>query len=140
MNRFKTQSSSNIWERHSPPKTACMMKLKAYQARECLLPLGPESFAIQFAIYKHRDYNFSGCVTLARNLVILGGGHRLRVFENRVLRDEVTGDWRKLHNKLRDLYRLPGTIRVIEWRMMCGACSTYGGRTATHRDGFDEEI
>jgi hypothetical protein len=38
--------------------------------------------------------------------------HRLRVFENRVLRrifapkrDEVTGKWRKLHNEeLRDLY------------------------------------
>jgi hypothetical protein len=38
--------------------------------------------------------------------------HRLRVFENRVLRrilgsksDEVTGEWRKLHNEeLRDLY------------------------------------
>jgi hypothetical protein len=38
--------------------------------------------------------------------------HRLRVFENRVLsmifgqkRDEVTGEWRKLHNEeLHDLY------------------------------------
>jgi hypothetical protein len=38
--------------------------------------------------------------------------HRLRMFKNRVLRrifgqkrDEVTGEWRKLHNKeLRDLY------------------------------------
>ena len=43
------------------------------------------------------------------------GGTRLRVFENRVLRrvfgpkrDEVTGEWRKLHNdELRDLYSLP---------------------------------
>jgi hypothetical protein len=41
--------------------------------------------------------------------------HKLRVFENRVLRRifgpkrvEVTGEWRKLHNKeLRDLYSLP---------------------------------
>jgi hypothetical protein len=41
--------------------------------------------------------------------------HRLRVFENRVLRrisepkrDEVTGDWRKLHNeKLHSLYSSP---------------------------------
>ena len=40
---------------------------------------------------------------------------RLRVFENRVLRrvfcpkmDEVTGEWRKLHNEeLSDLYSLP---------------------------------
>jgi hypothetical protein len=43
------------------------------------------------------------------------------VFENRELRkifgpkrDEVTGGWRKLHNKeLRDLYSLPSIIRII---------------------------
>jgi hypothetical protein len=48
--------------------------------------------------------------------------HRLRVFENRVLRrifglkrDEVTGDWRKLHNEeLRDLYSSPSIIRIIK--------------------------
>jgi hypothetical protein len=42
--------------------------------------------------------------------------HRLRVFENRVLRrifglkrDEVTGEWRKLHNEdLHNLYSSPG--------------------------------
>jgi hypothetical protein len=52
--------------------------------------------------------------------------HRLRVFENRVLRrifalkrDEVTGEWRKLHNEeLRDLYRSPSIIRIIKSRMM----------------------
>jgi hypothetical protein len=44
------------------------------------------------------------------------------VFENRVLRrifgpkrDEVTGDWRKLHNEeLHDLYSSPSIIRVIK--------------------------
>jgi hypothetical protein len=48
--------------------------------------------------------------------------HRLRVFENRVLRrvfgpkrDEVTGEWRKLHNKkLHDLYSSPSIIRIIK--------------------------
>jgi hypothetical protein len=52
--------------------------------------------------------------------------HRLRVFENRVLRrifgpkkDEVTGEWRKLHNeKLRDLYTSPSIIRMIKLRRM----------------------
>jgi hypothetical protein len=52
--------------------------------------------------------------------------HRLRVFENRVLRrifgpkrDKVTGEWRKLHNKeLRDLYSSPSKIRIIKSRMM----------------------
>jgi hypothetical protein len=48
------------------------------------------------------------------------------VFENRVLRrifglkrDEVMGDWRKLHNKeLHDLYSSPSIIRVIKSRKM----------------------
>jgi len=46
---------------------------------------------------------------------------RLRVFEYRVLRkvfgpkrDEVTGEWRKLHNEeLRDLYSLPNIVREV---------------------------
>jgi hypothetical protein len=46
------------------------------------------------------------------------------VFENRVLRrifgprrDEVTGEWRKLHNEeLRDLYSSPSIIRIIKSR------------------------
>jgi hypothetical protein len=48
------------------------------------------------------------------------------VFENRVLRrifgprrDEVTGDWRKVHNEeLHNLYSSPNIIRVIESRRM----------------------
>jgi hypothetical protein len=52
--------------------------------------------------------------------------HRLRVFENRVLRrifgptrDEVTGGWRKLHNEeLHGLYSSPSIVRVIKARMM----------------------
>jgi hypothetical protein len=49
---------------------------------------------------------------------------RLRLFEYRVLRrifgprrDEVTGEWRKLHNeKLNDIYPAPNTVRVIKSR------------------------
>jgi len=34
-------------------------------------------------------------------------------------RDEVTGEWRKLHNeKLRDLYSLPNDVRVVKSRIM----------------------
>jgi hypothetical protein len=52
--------------------------------------------------------------------------HRLRVFGNRVLRrifgpkrDEVTGEWGKLHNeKLHDLYSSPSVIRIIKSRRM----------------------
>jgi hypothetical protein len=51
--------------------------------------------------------------------------HKLRVFENRVLRrifgpkrDGVTGVWRKLHKEeLHDLYSSPSIIRVIKLRM-----------------------
>jgi hypothetical protein len=58
--------------------------------------------------------------------LILREEHRLRVFENRVLRkifrlkrDEVTGEWRKLHNEeLRDLYSSPSIIRIIKSRRM----------------------
>jgi hypothetical protein len=49
---------------------------------------------------------------------------RLRLFENRVLRrifgprrDEITGEWRKLHEELNDLYSSPNNIRVIKSRM-----------------------
>jgi hypothetical protein len=51
--------------------------------------------------------------------------HRLRMFENRVLRifglkrDEVTGGWRKLHNEeLHNLYFSPSIIRMIKSRRM----------------------
>jgi hypothetical protein len=44
------------------------------------------------------------------------------VFENRVLRpkrDEVTGEWRTLHNEeLNDLYSLPNIVRVVKSRIM----------------------
>jgi hypothetical protein len=48
------------------------------------------------------------------------------VFENRVLRrifgpkrDEVTGEWRKLHNEeLRNLYSSPDIIRQVKSRRM----------------------
>jgi hypothetical protein len=52
--------------------------------------------------------------------------HRLRVFENRVLRrifgqkkDEVSVGWRKLHNEeLYNLYSSPSIIRVSKSRRM----------------------
>ena len=52
--------------------------------------------------------------------------HRLRLFENRVLRrifgrkrDEVTGEWSKLHNEeLYDLYSSPSIVRVMKSRRM----------------------
>ena len=47
----------------------------------------------------------------------------LREFQNRVLRifgpkrDEVTGEWKKLHNdELHDLYSSPNIVRAIKYR------------------------
>jgi hypothetical protein len=59
-------------------------------------------------------------------LLTLKKEHRLRVFENRVLRrifgrkrDEVTGDWRKLHiEELHRLYSSSNIIRMINSRRM----------------------
>jgi hypothetical protein len=63
--------------------------------------------------------------------------HRLRLFENRVLRrifgpkrNEVTGEWRRLHNEeLNDLYSSPNIIRVIKSRRMrwAGHVARMGG-------------
>ena len=68
---------------------------------------------------------------------------RLRVFEHRVLRtvfepkrDEVTGEWRKLHNeKLSDLYALPNIVRVVKSRRMrwAGHVSRMGEGRGVHR-------
>jgi hypothetical protein len=54
------------------------------------------------------------------------GGTQAEVVENRVLRrisgprrDEVTGEWRKLHNgEYNDMYCSPSTFRVIKSRRL----------------------
>ena len=64
-----------------------------------------------------------GCETLS---LTLREERRLRVFENRVLRwicgpkrDEVTGEWTKLHNEeLNNMYSSPNIVRVIKSRRM----------------------
>ena len=64
-----------------------------------------------------------GCETWS---LTLREERRLRVFENRVLRrvfgpkrDEVTGEWRKLHNEeLSGGYSLPNIVRVVKSRRM----------------------
>jgi hypothetical protein len=92
-----------------------------------LLPFCAEYFVFQFAIQSIKIKIYIS-VTLAVVLygcetwsLTLREERRLRVFENRVLReifgaegDEVTGEWRKLHNgELNDLYCSPNIVRVI---------------------------
>jgi len=76
------------------------IKIKVY--RTIILPVG-----------------WYGCETWS---FILMEERRLRVFENRVLRrifgpkeDDVTGEWRKLHNEeFNDLYSSPNIVRVMK--------------------------
>jgi hypothetical protein len=68
---------------------------------------------------------------------------RLRVFENRVLRrifgpkrDDVTGEWRRLHNKkLYGLYSSPNIIRVMKSRRLswAGHVARMGKRGGAYR-------
>jgi len=67
-----------------------------------------------------------GCKTWS---LILREERKLRLLENMVLRrifgprrDEVTGEWRRLHNEeLNDLYSLPNIVRLIKSRRMTWA-------------------
>jgi hypothetical protein len=95
-------------------------------------PFGPEPFVFSSAVKKCESYNIQdynlpvvlyGCETLS---LAVREEHKLRVFENRVLRrifgpkrDGVTGGWRKLPNEeLHNLYSSPSTIRIIKSRRM----------------------
>ena len=79
-----------------------------------------------------------GCETWS---LTLREERRLRVLENRVLRgifgckrDEVIGEWRKLHNEeLNDLYSSPNIVWVIKSRRMrwVGHVARMGGKVCT---------
>ena len=110
---------------------------------------GTESFVFQFAIKKLKIKMYR---TIVLPVVLYGCENwslklreerRLRVFENRVLRrvfgpkrDEVTGEWRKLHNEeLSDLYSLPNIVRVVKSRRMrwAGHVALMGQGRAVYR-------
>jgi len=100
--------------------------------RKCLLSFGAESLSSRL-LSKNLKIKIYRTVILP---VVLNGREtwsltrreerKLRVFENVVLRrifgprrDEVTGEWRRLHNKeLNDLYTSPNIVRVIKSRRM----------------------
>jgi len=84
--------------------------------------------------------NLYGCETWS---LTLREERRLRVFENWVLRkvfgpkrDQVTGEWRKLHNeKLNDLYSLHNIVRLVKSRRMrwAGLVARMGEDRGVHR-------
>ena len=97
-----------------------------------MLSFDAEPFVFQVAIQKFKDQDIQnhnlpvvlyGCEAWS---LTLREKAKLRVFENMVLmrifgtrRDEVTGEWRRLHNKeLNDLYSSPNIVRVITSRRM----------------------
>jgi hypothetical protein len=97
------------------------IKIKIY--RTIILPVG-----------------FYGCETWS---LTLREEHRLRLFQNRVLRrifgpktDDITGDWRRQHKEeVYDLYSSPNTILVIKSRRMrcAGRVACMGERRGAYR-------
>jgi hypothetical protein len=88
-------------------------KHERFEREECKLTFGPESSVLQLAVRKYRDLNMQKniffCVVLRWHQIRYlkwREKHRLRAFENRALRnrfgarrDEVTEEWRRLHNE-----------------------------------------
>jgi len=110
-----------------------------------LLSFGAQSFVFQFAIQKFKDSELYrniifpvalyGCGTW---LLTLREERRLRVFENRVLRrvfgpkrEEVTVEWRKLHNEELTQYCSGDKIDKNE---MGGSCNMHGERRGAYRE------
>ena len=85
----------------------------------------------------------SHCVIIKVHKIVYGLYMSYPLFENRVLRrvfgpkrDEVTGEWRKLHNEvLSDLYSLPNIVRVVKSRRMrwAGHMARMGEGRGAHR-------
>jgi hypothetical protein len=92
-----------------------------YHSVQSLLSSRLLSRNVQVKIYKTiiLPVVLYGCETWS---LTLREEHRLRMFENRVLRrifgpkrDEVTGEWRKLHSEeLHNLYSFPDIIRQVK--------------------------
>jgi hypothetical protein len=111
---------------HKEIKTRLNSCNACYHSVHNLLPSCLLSKIVKIRIYKSiiLPVVLYGCETLS---LTLREGHRLRVFENRVMRrifgskrDEVMGgDWRKLWNEeLQNLYSSSSVIRMIKSRNM----------------------
>ena len=89
--------------------------------------VSPVCFPGNWKLRHIKQYYTTGCIVWLWNLVsIFREEHRLRVFENKVLRkifgankDEITGEWRKLQNaELHTLYSSSNIIRNLKSRRL----------------------
>ncbi|KAJ4445793.1 hypothetical protein ANN_12478 [Periplaneta americana] len=115
-----------IWPPRSPDLTSCDFFLWRYIKDSVYVPPLPSELndlrRIEAAVASITEDMFARVWTELE----FTSEHRLRVFENKVLRkifgtkkDEVTGEWRKLHNtELQALYSSPDIIRNIKSRRL----------------------
>jgi hypothetical protein len=115
--------------------------LAAIQSRTfCLLVCCLETLKLEYTKTIILPVVLCGCETWS---LTLREEHRLRVFEKRVLRrifgskrDEVTGDWRKLHNEeLHNLYSSTSITRTMMSRRMrwAGHVARIGAKRNAYR-------
>jgi hypothetical protein len=96
--------------------------LAIIQSKNFCLPISYQNLKIKIHKTVILPVVLYGCETLS---LTLRDEHRLRVFENRVLRrifgpkSELDRSWRKLHNdKLHSLYSSPNIVTVIKARRL----------------------
>ncbi|KAJ4445755.1 hypothetical protein ANN_12440 [Periplaneta americana] len=126
--KYLRATVTNINDTREEIKRRINMGNACYYSVEKLLSSSLLSKNLKVRIYKTviLPVVLYGCETWT---LTLREEHRLRVFENKVLRkifgakrDEVTGEWRKLHNaELHALYSSPDIIRNIKSRRLTWA-------------------
>ena len=125
-----------------PFKSRLKLRNACYHSVQNLLSSNLLSKNLKIKIYRNiiLPVALYGCETWS---LTLREERWLRVFENRALRkvfgpkrDEVTGEWRKLHNEeLNDLYSLPNIVRVVKSTRMrwAGHVARMGEDRRVHR-------
>jgi hypothetical protein len=144
---LKGWKNSDIWEITERFKILFRKKLRADCNQGMLAVIPRRIFCLlskNINIKIHRTVVLTvalyGCETWS---LTLREGRRLRVFENRALRrifgpkrDEVTREWRKLHNEEHtDLYCPPNIILVMKSRMLrwAGNVARKGEKRGSYR-------